>query len=1294
MSKSTITEFSNLIVRHTIHSYIAITQINIEGMMTRSKSKIQSSQKISLEDYLNDKSYYPSISDDSFLNEFKIYASFNRDALVKYLRVKKSENIELENLNFIENTDILLEMNHNIDHQNSNDASVISNIIMVNKCLGDQIGYYLVLMNIHMLNKYEKIAYTKGLITRYLNSLILSNERSIVIRVVSIIHMIKNYFDDIEKNINKGVHPKYKSTKYFSFIGKYLRAYEVDYESQDSKQSISIFLNDMKRELKNYAIDEVADFNKKYFMWRNILKNIKRDVLIENLSSQGFNKTCLYLLEDFVNSEMIESKMKSIDEYQNEYFVAKYYQCFSKIDENDFIMKNYVISDELNKKLKKFKEEYSDYNIGKLNQLSDEFFCKLDYDTLDEESKFIYSAEFKLPPNLYFERVVLGFILKMHKIMGISKLEKFKRESFILMDGLKVFINKLYYENEKLYGHFYQNKIYYELLVIFESIIKESIQKIITITPNIRIHYDLYNPTFYKSTIKQVEDLYRTRRLEISTNNLLHFKIRRLMCKLFKLKEVEQSMIKNIMKIYKIINDSKNITQYLQEFSKNFELDSSRSTEFYTILKFNLNLEKFSVFNKYYDTYSSKFGFEANNNLYYNGINLKLPPQQTKEKYKFYLLKIQSLIHTHLSNEVIEDLVRYLGKKGLWDNILDEIFNCGHSSYLNKYAKKDLKIQKLSQNEINEFCNVTMAIIDCIIKELNTKSDSSYTTTRMTDAHRLMEVTKYMIAVCTLTSEKKILFKISPIIINNLLKLEKITGLNPDLRENVNSLIDVLLTWQEEKVYFIVPQLIMISTETESNFTQASIKILSKYVEIFPHINGFWLASFLNTDVSDFTRYEKLVLDNRLTEDDLEIIKKAYENRLKFGKKICDNLKKISKDIIYDYKEFTSKLVEIHRLIKHEDANKLSMYYTDDKRKHDIKSTIKKINEWIEKGKRKILLPKLKNMSRKIEFSDEENHEKSDKVFAYQSLQVIPDFDESIRDENRTRNKYVNEKINFGIIENSSENFITRMSEHYQTMSSKDKPAKITFYTKKDGEDIKHHFILKGGIEDSISEVKALEVLNSVNNIFKYEGLDTNYGMNVKQYNFVPISPHKLLIEWMDKMETLFEIFEKVYTKFGIDEELDNVAVRDQKNISIWCKKMGLETNKLYEHFMDEFVDPNKWYENKLRYITSTAIWSMVGYVIGLGDRHTQNIMISSNYEICHIDFGYMLGLQRKLGVPEIVDFRFTKNIRRALGIFEEQGYFLFIAKEALKALFKHFDSIETRLIAFISDPLIKKRDR
>lgn len=42
----------------------------------------------------------------------------------------------------------------------------------------------------------------------------------------------------------------------------------------------------------------------------------------------------------------------------------------------------------------------------------------------------------------------------------------------------------------------------------------------------------------------------------------------------------------------------------------------------------------------------------------------------------------------------------------------------------------------------------------------------------------------------------------------------------------------------------------------------------------------------------------------------------------------------------------------------------------------------------------------------------------------------------------------------------------------------------------------------------------------------------------------------------------------------------------------------------------DHFPSPEIWYEARINFIRSTAIWSMIGYVIGLGDRHGDNILI------------------------------------------------------------------------------------
>ena len=65
----------------------------------------------------------------------------------------------------------------------------------------------------------------------------------------------------------------------------------------------------------------------------------------------------------------------------------------------------------------------------------------------------------------------------------------------------------------------------------------------------------------------------------------------------------------------------------------------------------------------------------------------------------------------------------------------------------------------------------------------------------------------------------------------------------------------------------------------------------------------------------------------------------------------------------------------------------------------------------------------------------------------------------------------------------------------------------------------------------------------------------------------------------------------------------------------------------------------------------------MASFLVGLGDRHLGNIMVNTRTgEIMHIDFGYVALKGLSLPVPEIVDFRFTINIRKHLGFFEENG--------------------------------------
>lgn len=57
--------------------------------------------------------------------------------------------------------------------------------------------------------------------------------------------------------------------------------------------------------------------------------------------------------------------------------------------------------------------------------------------------------------------------------------------------------------------------------------------------------------------------------------------------------------------------------------------------------------------------------------------------------------------------------------------------------------------------------------------------------------------------------------------------------------------------------------------------------------------------------------------------------------------------------------------------------------------------------------------------------------------------------------------------------------------------------------------------------------------------------------------------------------------------------------------------------------FLEKFPSPGEWFEKRLAYAHSLATTSMIGYILGIGDRHVSNILIDeTTAELVHIDFG------------------------------------------------------------------------
>ena len=275
--------------------------------------------------------------------------------------------------------------------------------------------------------------------------------------------------------------------------------------------------------------------------------------------------------------------------------------------------------------------------------------------------------------------------------------------------------------------------------------------------------------------------------------------------------------------------------------------------------------------------------------------------------------------------------------------------------------------------------------------------------------------------------------------------------------------------------------------------------------------------------------------------------------------------------------------------------------------------------------------------------------------------------------------------------------FLKEMDSNVEILSSKEKPMHIKFKVTNINGNInpnsKYDFLLKCDVNDITKEIKTFEIIDEINNIFRIKHYDVNDSMSLKRYLIVPIAPTIILGEWLLDSISLSSVIEEQSKKDLIYQD-ENKSIIGYKNNNPYIKEGSIineeeKFNVLYNYYQYNFFDPNLWYNAKKKYIISTAIWSMTSFLVGLGDRHPGNIMINKmTGEVIHIDFGYVALKGLSLGVPEIVDFRLTINLRKNLGLFEENGLFNYICVKALRTFKEYYKTLSSRIEYYQFDPL------
>ena len=244
----------------------------------------------------------------------------------------------------------------------------------------------------------------------------------------------------------------------------------------------------------------------------------------------------------------------------------------------------------------------------------------------------------------------------------------------------------------------------------------------------------------------------------------------------------------------------------------------------------------------------------------------------------------------------------------------------------------------------------------------------------------------------------------------------------------------------------------------------------------------------------------------------------------------------------------------------------------------------------------------------------------------------------------------------------------------------------------------KYKQLVKGGHDDLRQDAIMEQVFAAVSSLLKGHRAAQQRNLGIRTYKVLPLTATSGLIEFVPNTIPLHEFLMPAHERYHprdykgsqCRKEIFNVQTRSQETRVATFRKVTERFQPVMRYFfMEYFVDPDEWFARRSAYTRSTAAISMLGHVLGLGDRHGHNILLDTKTgEAVHIDLGVAFEAGRILPVPELVPFRLTRDIVDGMGITKTEGVFRRCCEFTLEALRDEQYSIMTILDVLRYDPL------
>ncbi|KAJ3516810.1 hypothetical protein NLJ89_g892 [Agrocybe chaxingu] len=276
-------------------------------------------------------------------------------------------------------------------------------------------------------------------------------------------------------------------------------------------------------------------------------------------------------------------------------------------------------------------------------------------------------------------------------------------------------------------------------------------------------------------------------------------------------------------------------------------------------------------------------------------------------------------------------------------------------------------------------------------------------------------------------------------------------------------------------------------------------------------------------------------------------------------------------------------------------------------------------------------------------------------------------------------------------------------ADEIEVMRSLAKPRKISIR----GSNGQVYTFLGKPKDDLRKDARLMDLNAIINKLLKRDSQSRRRQLHIRTYGVVTLNEECGFIQWVPNTAPIRPILLKLYDARRIKSwsgEMAQVFARikdtsnpiNEKACAELFESRILSVFKpvFHEWFIETFPEPTAWLASRLAYGRTAAVMSMVGFILGLGDRHCENILLDTNSgDVVHVDFNCLFEKGKLLETPERVPFRLTQNIIDGFGVSGVEGVFRIACESTLQLLHDNRDSLMSVLDAFVHDPLVEWED-